>query len=226
MQPPLVPVWGLGSPAAVEVGRCHRILIDPLIWPLIPRGQRDFILAHEKAHCAGAASEIEADAQALEVFLAQGGHPQDALRAITDNLDMRHAPNQVRARLIQQQTAVNPLVNPLAPAALVPHRSQLQYFGGYDPWTPTWSDAADAPSNSGNALGNNDTSGWEADDWINLFEKALGAAPAIIGSTRGRTYVPPGAEVPPPQSSFNPNLLLVIGGGILLLVVLFLILRR
>lgn len=184
----VVLVWGLRSPAAIEVGRCDQIYVDALKWPWIPRGQKDFIIEHERAHCdLDIESEIEADAYGYEAFTAQGGDPEDAYLAITENLDMAHPHNQERASLILQKTQMY---------------SNLRQFGPNEVYT----DPASPPL---------DTSGWDSDDWLAFLQTGGSVLGNIIGAVRGNS--PSNVPVPPPEPkpNYGPY---ILGGAALLLV--------
>lgn len=191
----IVPRFGLGSPAAVEPWRCDRILVDPIRWPLIPSGQRDFIVQHEIAHCEGIVSEIQADAEGFEDFVANGGDPLDAYLAITENLDMTNPAIAHRAELLYQK---------------IPMR-ELQYFG------PDLSaDPAQPPV---------DTSEWDADDWKEVVGTVWSGLPQLLGVFTGRapSSVPQNVPPPAPKPNYGPYILggagLVLFGLIALMII-------
>ncbi|MEL7534695.1 MAG: hypothetical protein AAFN10_25530 [Bacteroidota bacterium] len=183
------PVLGLGSPAAIEVGRCNQVYVDALKWPFIPRGQQDFIIEHERAHCElDIESEIDADAYGYESFIAQGGDPEDAYLAITENLDMARPDIQERASLILQKTKMP---------------SKLRYFGPNE----IYDDQANPPV---------DTSGWDSDDWMQFLESGGAVLGSLIGAWRGNNPSNlPTTPAPTPQPNYGPY---ILGGAALLLI--------
>ncbi|MEM6342546.1 MAG: hypothetical protein AAF927_01655 [Bacteroidota bacterium] len=182
------PVLGLGSPAAIEVGRCNQVYVDAFKWPFIPRGQKDFIIEHERAHCElDIASEIGADAYGFESFVAQGGDPIDAYLAITENLDMARPDIQERASLILQKTKM---------------RSNLRYFGPNE----IIDDTASPPV---------DTTGWDSDDWLQFMESGGSVLGNLIGAWRGGSPSAVPAPAPTPQVNYGPY---ILGGAAMLLV--------
>lgn len=208
----IIPTYGLNSPAAVEMGKCNRILVDPLKWPFIPPAQRQFIIAHEQAHCLHEIEdETEADRVGFSRFVANGGDPEDAYKALTNHLDMEDSRNQSRADLmsqhIQQMQYGERRTFETDPSAQTYGSYGNGGFGGFgtygDPATPE-----------------PDDSGWGFGEWQEFLGTLGGLAPDIINAARGQSgYVPPVQGNPDSLggSPTNWTAIGLIGGGLLML---------
>lgn len=168
----LIPIVGLGSPAAIEHdGHCGEILVDALQWPFIKRGQRDFIIEHELAHCQfDLEGEIEADRLGFDAFVEKGGDPWDAVAAIEDNLNMDDPRNQERAARLRERAAMPDYYNA--------YISDPASSGGYGADTGTQYPQTTESQSGG---------GWDADDWVNVIGSVIGGAPAVIAAINGRS---------------------------------------
>lgn len=157
MEVQVVPKFGLGSPASINHdGVCERVLVDPIQWIFLPKGQKEFIVHHELAHCKyNVFSETEADRIGLENFINNGGCAQDAIDAVADNLDTDDPFVQERIELLQQYSR---------------EMYPTSYFGP-NPEDLYDEDPAASPGND-----------W---DWNNFFGDLMKNAPGIINSVRG-----------------------------------------
>lgn len=64
---------------------CKTIYVSPWWWIFrLHRGERNFVLRHEEAHCQGAYdSELMADEMALQAHLDNGGSAKDAISVLS-----------------------------------------------------------------------------------------------------------------------------------------------
>lgn len=220
-------VEGLGSPAAIRHdGICNTVMVDADLWDEIPVPQRRFIMLHELAHCNhDVYSEHEADEIAFRQFLSQGGNPEDAMKAITENLPGNPG---VSSRLAQLHHILNePMCNQCNTSYLGGGYSpQLDLInplenGGYDGsgiYPPAGGNSgsdSDSDSDSTNA-----GSGGKFWDALGAVANTVGIA---LGSNRNRQ---PGNPAPTPQPQNNSTGWLIGGAAVLLLVVLFFVAKR
>jgi len=201
----LKPVRGLGSPAAIEHdGRCNQVLIDPAIWPKIPRKQQKFILEHELAHCKyNVFDETEADRIGFLNFTAKGGNPKDAGRAISENLilsdpliQQRHRAMQNRIYRYQNGMAISNFIDP------------EPWLGGDYPYKPVYHDPAQGQR-----------AGWTPSDWNTLIDSISGSvADVIVGRRSGGNYpITYASNAEPPQTPWPMIVLAIIAVIILVL---------
>lgn len=175
----LVPAFGLdGSPAAVIIGDCRKVYINPTQWLGLGYGERKFILAHEQAHCLhGIESESDADSYALDQIREMGIGLHHAKNAIKKTLDLSNPSHKKRADKIQQQ---------ISSMAATPIDNQ---FTG-----PRYSSASDAPYSQPSQ---SNGSGF---DWNQLTDTFLQVGGDVVGDLLSSNNLPSGSTYPANQA--------------------------
>ena len=199
----LVPVKGLGSPAAIEHdGKCKRVLIDPKIWPKIPKAQRRFIIEHEMAHCRyNVFDESEADRIGFINFVKKGGRPETARRAIADNLSLSDP--SVRKRYQDMNRRID----------------QYRYGQPVSAFGPDW-ETLNQREQADLQRG-----GWTPSDWNILIDNISDSiADVIVGGGPRAGY--PGSFEPYPIAPREQTNWMLIIGIIVAVIVLLIILKK
>lgn len=195
----IVPAFGLGSPAAIVMGQCDRVYVDPLRWPFLDHGEREFILAHERAHCIlGVEDEASADMHALEYIQSVGIDPINAYEAISKTLDLSRPDHRSRAEQVRQ-------VANTMPSFYSPSNQVMPTQDSQDPGTGLdWQDIIEQGIDTG------------GDVLSSFLDTYYG----------GRNGTPTAANYPTPTQNSGPNTTMLLAGAAVVVVLLVLFLKK
>lgn len=157
---------------------CENIYVSPWWWLIMPKGERNFILEHERAHCQGEpVSEEKADEIAIQAHLRAGGNIQDAISALS-----RFPHTEQRIELMSQLYLGNYGNSPVPGLGFQPSQSDPETGGGWS--AENWLDVLKLSLGSAPAIidaAQNDRSGYGPGYYSQPQNQGISGTALLIG---------------------------------------------